>query len=118
MLMQYKKDFEKTTMGLLSLLDDFKTIENLKEEISLNEKDNDFKLFLYKDKVDNIVGVVGTQIEENFVIIRYISLAPGYRDKTSKKQLLEDLMENDPKKMITAVPEYIDILKLKRKNDR
>lgn len=45
MLIQYKKDYEKTAMGLLSYLPDFKNIENLKEEISLNQEDNDFVLF-------------------------------------------------------------------------
>ena len=44
MLIQYKKDFEKTAMGLLSYLPDFKNIDNLTEEIKLNEKDNNFVL--------------------------------------------------------------------------
>ena len=79
MLIQYKKDYEKTAMGLLSYLPDFKNIENLKEEINLNQKDNDFILFLYRNDQNNVVGVLGTRMTDKFIIIRYLSLAPGSR---------------------------------------
>ncbi len=35
MLIQYKKDYEKIAMGLLSYLPDFKNIENLKRLIRM-----------------------------------------------------------------------------------
>ena len=73
MLIQYKKDYEKTAMGLLSYLPDFKNIKNLNEEISLNQEDNDFMLYLYRNEQNNIVGVLGTQISDQFVVIRYLS---------------------------------------------
>ena len=79
MLLQYKKDYEKTAMGLLSYLPDFKNIENLKEEINLNQEDNDFVLFLYRNDQNNVVGVLGTQMTDKSIIIRYLSLAPGFR---------------------------------------
>ena len=40
MLAEYKKDNEKTAMGLLSYLPDFKNLQNLQEEIQLN-RDSD-----------------------------------------------------------------------------
>ena len=49
-----------------------------KEEISLNQEDNDFVLFLYRNKQNNVVGVLGTQMTDKFIIIRYLSLAPGF----------------------------------------
>ena len=55
MLIQYKKDYEKTAMGLLSYLPDFKNIENLKEEVGLNQEDNDFLLYLYRNKQNNML---------------------------------------------------------------
>lgn len=65
-------------MGLLSYLPDFKNIENLKEEITLNQDENDFILYLYRNSQNNMVGVIGTQVSNQFVIIRYLSLAPGF----------------------------------------
>lgn len=117
MLIQYKKDFEKTAMGLLSYLPDFKNLANLKDEMKLNESDNDFQLYLYRDDDSNIVGVIGTQNTEQFVIIRYLSLAPGYRDENTEKKILADLQDNSPKKKIAALPEYMYLLKLGSQKD-
>lgn len=111
MLIQYKKDYEKTAMGLLSYLPDFKNIENLKEEISLNQEDNDFVLFLYRNKQNNVVGVLGTQMTDKFIIIRYLSLAPGFREISYEKDIFAELKNEYPNKRITAVPEYTDLLK-------
>ena len=88
MLIQYKKDYEKTAMGLLSYLPDFKNIENLKEEISLNQEDNDFVLFLYRNEQNNVVGVLGTQMTDKFIIIRYLSLAQVFVKLVMKRIFL------------------------------
>lgn len=111
MLIDYKKDNEKVAMGLLSYLPDFKNLENLKEEIKLNQNNDEFKLYLYRDDDNNINGVIGTQIINNFVIIRYLSLAPGFREKKYEQKILHDLKNNFPKMRITAVPEYTYLIK-------
>ncbi|WP_251717009.1 reductase [Lactobacillus agrestimuris] len=119
MLVQYKKDYEKTAMGLLSFLPDFKNIDNLKDEIRLNQEDDDFQLYLYKEEDSNVVGVLGTQIDQNFVIIRYLSLAPGFREEKYLKEILTDLANGHPDKKVTAVPEYTYLIKLlKKDNDK
>ncbi|RVU71837.1 MULTISPECIES: reductase [Lactobacillus] len=112
MLIQYKKDYEKTAMGLLSYLPDFKNLANLKDEMHLNQEDNSFQLYLFRDSDANIIGVIGTQKENHFIIIRYLSLAPGYREKKYQRQILEELIQNNPQYKISAVPEYTYILKL------
>ena len=43
MLIQFKKDYEKIAMWLLSYLPDFKNIENLKEEITLIQDENEVR---------------------------------------------------------------------------
>lgn len=111
MLIQYKKDYEKTAMGLLSYLPDFKNIENLKEEIELNQEDNEFVLFLYRNQQNNMIGVLGTQITQKFVIIRYLSLAPGFREISYEQQIVSELKQEYPDKKVTAVPEYTNLLK-------
>lgn len=117
MLIQYKKDYEKIAMGLLSYLPDFSNLNNLKDEMRLNQKDNDFQLYLYRNQEANIVGVVGTQVEKDFVVIRYLSFAPGYREEKYQKRLLEELQENFPEKRITAIPEYTYLIKLLTKKN-
>ena len=119
MLIQYKKDYEKTAMGLLSYLPDFKNIKNLNEEISLNQEDNDFMLYLYRNEQNNIVGVLGTQISDQFVVIRYLSFAPGFREIKYEKDILNELKNEYPKKRVTAVPEYTNLIKtVEQKNEQ
>lgn len=120
MLVQYRKDYEKIAMGLLSYLPDFSNLNNLKEEIKLNEKtDNDFQLYLFRNQEGNMVGVIGTQVDDHFVVIRYLSLAPGFREEKYQRRILRELQENFPKQRITAIPEYTYLIKLlDEKNER
>ena len=51
MISKYKKDYEKTVMGYLSYLPDFKNIKNLQEEMKLYTSDsNQFEVLIYKEK--------------------------------------------------------------------
>ncbi|TSO26255.1 reductase [Lactobacillus sp. LL6] len=111
MLIEYKKDNEKVAMGLLSYLSDFKNLENLKEEIKLNRESEEFKLYLYKNEDNNVIGVIGTQINRKFIIVRYLSLAPGFREKRYEIAILKDLATSHPKLTVTAVPEYTFLIK-------
>lgn len=115
MLVQYKKDYEKTAMGLLSYLPDFKNLANLKDEMKLIQNDNEFGLFLFRNKASNIVGVIGIQYADPFIVIRYISLAPGFREEKYKKEILRELLESNPKKRLAALPEYTYLLKMVKK---
>lgn len=104
-------------MGLLSYLPDFKNFDNLKDEIKLCQENKDFVLLLYRNSEGNIVGVVGVQETENFIVIRYLSLAPGFRDESYQREIMQELSEINHQKKITALPEYSYLLKLKNKND-
>lgn len=112
MLVQYKKDYEKTAMGLLSYLPDFKNLANLKDEMKLIKDDNEFSLLLFRSKESNIVGVIGIQHADPFIVIRYISLAPGFREEKYEKEILQELLENNPRKRLAALPEYTYLLKM------
>ena len=47
MISKYKKDYEKTVMGYLSYLPDFKNIKNLQEEMKLYTSDsNQFEVLI------------------------------------------------------------------------
>lgn len=119
MLIQYKKDYEKIAMGLLSYLPDFKNLSNLKDEIKLNQKNNDFELYLYRNRESNIIAVLGTQNDGDFIVVRYLSLAPGFREEKYQSRILRELKENNPDKQITSTPEWTYLLKyLDEKNEQ
>lgn len=111
MLIECKNDKEKVAMGLLSYLPDFKNLENLKDEIQLNKDSDEFCLYLYRKKAPNFIGVIGTQYDDRFIVIRYISFAPDYRKQKYEAQAVRELALSNPKKKITAVPEYIYLIK-------
>lgn len=110
MLMQYKNDYEKTAMGLLSLLPDFKNLANLREEMKLYENKPEFKLFLFRDQHQNTDGVLAVQDNPNFVVIRYLSLAPGFHSGKYRRQVMTELKQMNLHKQISAVPEYSYLL--------
>lgn len=112
MLIPYKKDYEKIAMGLLSYLPDYKNLINLQAEMSLIQKDNEFHLYLYRDNKNNVMGIIGTQETDKFVVIRYISLAPGYRDEMVAKEMVIELKQTHLDKQLSALPEYTYLLKM------
>lgn len=118
MLIECKNDKEKVAMGLLSYLPDFKNLANLKDEIQLNKNSTEFCLYLYRSKVPNFIGVIGTQISKHFVIIRYLSFAPDYRQAKYEARAVQELAQNSPSKVITAVPEYIYLIKYLKKGTK
>ena len=118
MLIECKNDKEKVAMGLLSYLTDFKNLANLKDEIHLNKNSNEFHLYLYRAQDPNFVGVIGTQANKQFVVIRYLSFAPDYRKEKYVAQAVNELAQANPQKIITAVPEYIELIKYLKKDTR
>lgn len=111
MLIECKKDQEKVAMGLLSYLPEFKNLDNLKEEIKLNKTSSEFQLYLYREKEANFIGVIGTQNDAHFIIVRYVSLEPDYRQAKYESRIIQELASSYPNKKITAVPEWIYLIK-------
>ena len=44
-------------------------------------------------------------------MIRYLSLAPGFREISYEKEIVSELKNEYPDKRVTAVPEYTNLLK-------
>ena len=99
MISKYKKDYEKTVMGYLSYLPDFKYTSD----------SNQFEVLIYKQK-GNARGIIGIQEEKDFIIIRYLSLDPTMRDSETKRLVMKDLKHLYPDKMITALPDWAFLL--------
>ncbi|MCH3904250.1 MAG: reductase [Lactobacillus sp.] len=116
MLFKYRQDYEKTVMGFLSYLPDFKNLNNLRQEMKLyNNPDNHFEIYLFsKSQQSDYLGIIGLQHEPKFVVVRYIALAPDIRNQHYEKILMQELQNTFPQENITAVPDYTYLLKYLR----
>ena len=121
MLSKYKKDYEKTVMGYLSYLDDFKNLENLKEEMQLyttSDKENEqFEVLLFSGKNQDIRGIIGVQSVSSCIVIRYLSLDPSYRNNETRQIIMKELKQYYPKQKITTLPDYAYLLPFLRSED-
>ena len=100
MLYKYKSDYEKIAMGLLSFIPDLKEIANLKTEIEWYEADSSHVLYLWKNENRDFVGVLGTEINEDFIIVRQIAVTPTERSQGLCFLMLDNLAELYPDKKI------------------
>jgi len=100
MLYKYKSDYEKIAMGLLSFIPDLKEFANLKTEIEWYEADSSHVLYLWKNENRDFVGVLGTEINEDFIMIRQIAVTPTERSQGLCFLMLDDLAELYPDKKI------------------
>ncbi|WEV37852.1 reductase [Lactobacillus sp. ESL0677] len=116
MLIECKSDKEKVAMGLLSYLKDFKNLANLKDEINLNKTSSEFQLYLYRENNANFIGVIGTQNDANFIIIRYLSFAPDYRSPKYEAEAVRELAASNPNKRVMALPDWTHLLKYLTEN--
>ena len=64
-------------MGLLSFIPDLKEFANLKTEIEWYEADSSHVLYLWKNENRDFVGVLGTEINEDFIMVRQIAVTPN-----------------------------------------
>ncbi|MGY3777609.1 GNAT family N-acetyltransferase [Isobaculum melis] len=100
MLRQYRSDYEKITMGLLSLIPDLKDIHRLQEEMDWYQKDPATRqLFVCEsDEDQQMIGVVGIEINQDFILLRHIAINPSYRNEGLSLKFIDSLNERYPDK--------------------
>lgn len=118
MFSKFKKNYEKQVMGYLSYIPDFKNLENLREEMELyRDSNNNYEVLIFKGKDGDCRGIVGTQEDDKFIVIRYISLDPGFRNAKTESKVIHDLEKMYPHKLICALPDYTYLLKYVKQDD-
>lgn len=112
MLRQYRSDYEKITMGLLSFIPDLKDIQRLQEELDWYQKDAETRqLFVYEsDEDQQIIGVVGIEIDQAFILLRHIAINPSYRNEGISLKIIESLDERYPDKKLMGTLETAGII--------
>lgn len=109
MFVKYKKDYEKILMGFLSYLDDFKTLENLQQEMLLYQNSTEFPVYLYRPQNEDFKAIVSCQALTQAMIVRYISMAPDFRSDENCVEILHELQENLPDKKLMFSPDNIEL---------
>lgn len=104
MLIRYKKTYEKIAMGLLSYMPDERNVKALQEAIHTYENDENWHLYLWKVEED-ILGVLGIEMAEDYYTIHHISVNPSYRGEGIGKKMVEKVRELFPDKAGESTPE-------------
>lgn len=92
MLIRYKKNYEKISMGLLSYVPSEKDIKLLLQTIRKYEDLEDWQLFLWKDGED-IIGVIGIHMENSQkATIEHLSVNPSFRAEGVGKRIIQSLI--------------------------
>lgn len=100
MLLKYRSDYQKIAMGLLSLMPSFKDWDRLQRELAWYQGGADRTLYLWKDEYDDFAGVVGTQVQGDYLIVRLITLMPDKDVIENTWQLLDQLATALPDKRL------------------
>jgi riboflavin biosynthesis RibT protein len=100
MLIKYKKMYEKFAMGLLSFMPDERDIKKLQQTMKEYETNDHLQLFLWKD--EEIIGLVGAEIESDWIKIQHLSVNPSFRQQGVGKSMVKAVKELYSDKEIKA----------------
>ncbi|EXJ24197.1 riboflavin biosynthesis [Alkalibacterium sp. AK22] len=102
MLVKYKPDYQKITMGLLSYVPDLKETSRLTKEMQWYDQAENRQLFLWKsEETKDLVAVAGIEDEDEIVLLRHIAINPSYRDEGIAYKILTALSDScSPKKIV------------------
>lgn len=96
MLVKYRDDYQKTTMGLLSYLPDFHKMAHLKAEMQWYAEGTGREMYLWRNEQQQFTGVVGFEQENDFILIRLLALSPQERNDQTRKAILDAVAELFP----------------------
>lgn len=111
MLIRYKSDYEKITMGLLSFVPDLKDTKRLMAELDWYKKDDSRQLYLWKsEETEDLVAVIGVEEEESVVLLRHIAINPSYRNEKLSFRILDAVSEKFSPKKISGTLETVSLV--------
>ena len=111
MLINYKNDYEKIMMGLLSFVPDLKEVSRLKAEINWYQAEENRRLYLWSnEETTDFIGMLGIEIEPEMVLLRHISINPSFRKEGISFRMLQELDEKLPERKIIGTLETAPII--------
>jgi len=111
MLVRYKADYQKITMGLLSYVPDLKDTGRLTKEMDWYSQEENRQLFLWKsEETGDLAGVIGIEEDEEIVLLRHIAVNPSYREEGMAYRMLNALRSLYASKRIVGTLETASII--------
>lgn len=100
MLVSYRSDYEKITMGLLSFIPELKPLTRLQKEMQWYLKSENRPIYLWRNEDDHFIGVVCCEVGHDYVLIRRLSFTPTNRTGREIFALLTAINETYPDKRL------------------
>ncbi|HLR88659.1 MAG TPA: GNAT family N-acetyltransferase [Atopostipes sp.] len=111
MLVPYKSDFEKITMGLLSYIPDLKAPSRIEEELNWYNSQDNRQIYLWEsEETGNLIGLAGVEEEEDLVLLRHIAIDPSFRNEGLTYRILDELQSKYDSKNIVATLETATVI--------
>ncbi|MEK4948248.1 GNAT family N-acetyltransferase [Carnobacterium sp. FSL W8-0810] len=111
MLLDYKNDYEKISMGLLSFVPDLKDVSRLQNEMDWYQSKENYKLYLWKsEETQDIIAVIGVEIGNDMTLVRHISINPSFRNEGISYKILEALEKRLPQKKVMGTLETASLI--------
>ncbi|QFT89465.1 hypothetical protein FIU87_12470 [Bacillus sp. THAF10] len=98
MLIRYKKSLEKIAMGLMSFMPTEKDLKKLQQSMKDYEEKENWQLFFWKE--EDIIGLIGIELESESFTIQHISVMPSHRGQGFGKKMVIALTETYPNKAV------------------
>ena len=100
MLVQFRKDYKKIVMGLLSFIPDLKDYQRLEAEVDWSQSD-DRPIYLWKsEELDQFTGVGILEIGYKYVLVRRLSFSPSGRGRKAIFDFLSAIQERYPDRRV------------------
>ncbi|AGY81572.1 GNAT family N-acetyltransferase [Carnobacterium inhibens] len=111
MLLDYKNDYEKISMGLLSFVPDLKDVSRLQNEMDWYQSKENYKLYLWKsEETQDIIAVIGVEIGNDMTLVRHISINPSFRNEGISYKILEALEKRLPQRKVMGTLETASLI--------
>lgn len=120
MIISYNEDYEKIAMGLLSYIPDLKEPNRLESELEWYNSQDNRKIYLWRsEETQNLVAVIGLEVESEAILIRHIAVDPSYRNEGITYMFLNELQERYSDKNLVSTLETANIISnwQKKKNE-
>ena len=111
MLLDYKNDYEKISMGVLSFVPDLKDVSRLQNEMDWYQSKENYKLYLWKsEETQDIIAVIGVEIGNDMTLVRHISINPSFRNEGISYKILEALEKRLPQRKVMGTLETASLI--------
>ena len=102
MLYQYRKEYEKVTMGLFSLVSELQNMDLVAQEMNWYANKDNRLIYLWRDPSNNWSGLVGIELQGDQLLVHQLVLTPQSISQGNYNRIFDDLQDLYPKYKIVV----------------